>query len=364
MPGLNQRQSRQLLDILEKLYATQTLPEFTSSLLTSIGEVIPSVGVTYNELDLARRRSYDVFLPVPPRLHEVAPLWSKHMKEQPVMAHFMKHRDRRPLAISDFISQRQMHNLGMYSEVFRQLKTEDALCIALEVKGSAIIGMGVGRDRRGFCDRERTAFSLLRPHIAQAWRNVRALTDMRERMQAMSATLAELGVGIVDLDGGKRLRFVSPQAQALIARHLSGLPRLTRAQLIEKLNSWIRGTLKRDTETEVLPPRAPLILESGHGRLIIQPYGDPPGSRFLLREEPRPISPGALRGLGLTERESEVLAWIVEGKTNAEIAVILKASPHTVKRHVEAILSRLGVETRTAAAIVALQAARLVLQAR
>lgn len=57
----------------------------------------------------------------------------------------------------------------------------------------------------------------------------------------------------------------------------------------------------------------------------------------------------------LTPRETEVLHWITEGKTNPEIAVILSASSATVKTHVERILAKLNCETRTAAARVALE---------
>lgn len=357
MSGLDARQSRLLLDTIERIYAAQTFQEFTSILLPSIARLIPALGVTYNEMDLVRRRSIDLIEPVPPRLHEVAPLWRHHMQEQPVVAYFMKHHDRRPRAISDFLSARQMHDLGMYSEVFRHLNTEDALCIALEVHGSAIIGMGVGRDRRGFSDRERLALDLLRPHIAQAWRNVRALTEMRERMEAMEAALASQGLGVIDLDGTGRARFVSPQARALLGRHLGGTSRLARGHVPEELRSWTRQVRSRGSEPGLLPPRAPLVLDSEHGRLIIHLQGNSNGTKLLLREEPKSISAAGLRSLGLTPRECEVLAWIAEGKTNPEIAVILGLSHHTVKRHVEDILQKLAVETRTAAAVAALHAA-------
>jgi DNA-binding CsgD family transcriptional regulator len=51
-----------------------------------------------------------------------------------------------------------------------------------------------------------------------------------------------------------------------------------------------------------------------------------------------------------------VLAWVAEGKTNPEIAQILGLSPRTVGNHLARIYARLGVQTRTAAARVALTA--------
>ncbi len=61
-----------------------------------------------------------------------------------------------------------------------------------------------------------------------------------------------------------------------------------------------------------------------------------------------------LERLGLTPREAEVLAWVAEGKSNGVIGVILGISPRTVQKHLERTFTKLGVETRTAAAAQAL----------
>jgi DNA-binding NarL/FixJ family response regulator len=64
----------------------------------------------------------------------------------------------------------------------------------------------------------------------------------------------------------------------------------------------------------------------------------------------------ALGSLGLTARETEVLTWIAQGKTNYEIGVILSACTGTICKHVEHILCKLDVRNRTAAAVIALAA--------
>ncbi|MEJ2205262.1 MAG: helix-turn-helix transcriptional regulator [Gemmatimonadota bacterium] len=51
----------------------------------------------------------------------------------------------------------------------------------------------------------------------------------------------------------------------------------------------------------------------------------------------------------LSDREVEVLALVARGRTNADIAETLFLSPHTVKRHVANILTKLDVPTRSAA---------------
>jgi DNA-binding CsgD family transcriptional regulator len=58
----------------------------------------------------------------------------------------------------------------------------------------------------------------------------------------------------------------------------------------------------------------------------------------------------------LTAREQEVLHWVAEGKANGDIGRILGCTERTVKKHLQHIFPKLGVETRTAAAIAFLQA--------
>lgn len=53
----------------------------------------------------------------------------------------------------------------------------------------------------------------------------------------------------------------------------------------------------------------------------------------------------------LSKREREVMGWVREGKRNSEISVILGLSTHTVRKHLENAFWKLGVETRTAAAL-------------
>jgi DNA-binding CsgD family transcriptional regulator len=75
---------------------------------------------------------------------------------------------------------------------------------------------------------------------------------------------------------------------------------------------------------------------------------------LLLEEQYRSVPPDALRPLGLTRREAEVLAWVAEGKSSGDIATILGTGRRAVEKHLEHIYPKLGVETRTAAAARAL----------
>jgi DNA-binding CsgD family transcriptional regulator len=98
---------------------------------------------------------------------------------------------------------------------------------------------------------------------------------------------------------------------------------------------------------EELPP-----LRRGKAVLRLKFSRHPQSSRFLIiLEETTAPAPEAT----LTAREREVLEWLGQGKGNVEIGMILGISTHTVKRHVERILAKLGAENRYAAALIGLQ---------
>lgn len=80
--------------------------------------------------------------------------------------------------------------------------------------------------------------------------------------------------------------------------------------------------------------------------------------RQMVQQTSQPLdfgSPIPLESLGLTPREAEVLLWVAQGKTNADVGAILSMSEKTVKIHVGHIFEKLGVETRTAASLVAIE---------
>lgn len=79
---------------------------------------------------------------------------------------------------------------------------------------------------------------------------------------------------------------------------------------------------------------------------------------IVLEERDAPPGPTSLTKLGLTAREAEVLYWIAQGKSNPDIAVILGANVRTVHKHVEHIFQKLGVETRNAAMLAAIEILR------
>ena len=71
---------------------------------------------------------------------------------------------------------------------------------------------------------------------------------------------------------------------------------------------------------------------------------------LLLRKNDRGFT-----ALPVTPREREVLSWLAAGKTDKDIGQILGMSPRTVQKHLQHIYEKLGVETRTAAVVRAME---------
>jgi DNA-binding CsgD family transcriptional regulator len=92
-------------------------------------------------------------------------------------------------------------------------------------------------------------------------------------------------------------------------------------------------------------------------RVHFIPDPDDSSAGYLLMKVSRAaLGSGDLAHLPVTEREREILALVAAGKTNGEIGTILAISARTVQKHLEHIFQKLGVESRTAAAVRALAA--------
>jgi two-component system, NarL family, response regulator LiaR len=115
--------------------------------------------------------------------------------------------------------------------------------------------------------------------------------------------------------------------------------------LIESaLQAGAIGYLLKDVSAEEL---AHAIRDAHAGRSTLSPEA----AQALVHAASQPPAPG----LDLTARERDVLALMVEGLNNTQIAGRLSVSPSTVKSHVSNILSKLGVTSRTEAVTLALR---------
>jgi CheY-like chemotaxis protein/DNA-binding CsgD family transcriptional regulator len=151
-----------------------------------------------------------------------------------------------------------------------------------------------------------------------------------------------------------RLMWQTPLARDLLAEYFGTSAPETPAPLL----AWLRRHL-HDAQRQVEPPK--LTAELGARRLTIRLHRQTGDDDWLIVM--REVSDAAIiesmsLAFKLTAREAEVLYWVVKGKINRDIADIIGSSPATVKKHLERVFAKLGVETRTAAAAMAMNRIR------
>ncbi len=115
------------------------------------------------------------------------------------------------------------------------------------------------------------------------------------------------------------------------------------ASVVGAVKAGAIGYLLKDTQSDELL-RA--IKAAANGQVQLSPQA----AARLVREVRAPESPETL-----TERETDVLRLLAQGKANKEIALALFIGENTVKTHVSSILLKLGVQSRTQAALYARQ---------
>ena len=191
----------------------------------------------------------------------------------------------------------------------------------------------------------------------------RARQEARQAGQARNALdafgYASITVRLIGKNGEQdgKLIWQTPLARDLLMRYYG----TSAPQMPEPVLTWLRRHVQ-DAQRQIEPPR--LSVELGQRRLTFrlhQQTGDGEGDDasaggagdwlIVMREISEDAVVGAMSlSFKLTAREAEVLYWVVKGKINRDIGDILGASPATVKKHLERIYAKLGVETRTAAA--------------
>ena len=178
------------------------------------------------------------------------------------------------------------------------------------------------------------------------------LQSAREKRQTRNA-LDAFGYATITVRASDGcLMWQTPLARELLERYCGTQAPATPNSVHEWLVQCVRGMDHAE------PPK--LTIERGATRLTFrlhQRTGDSDGIAdggdwlIVMRETSDTAVIEAMSlSFKLTAREAEVLYWVVKGKTNKDIGDILGSSPATVKKHLERVFVKLGVETRTAAA--------------
>ena len=180
------------------------------------------------------------------------------------------------------------------------------------------------------------------------------LASARQMRQARSALDAFGQATVAVRAANGRLVWQTPLARKLLHDFFANPEDVAPEELL----TWIANAHRARREGR---EASSLLIAEGSRRLLASFHDQTGDDEWLvvLREESDASAIDSLiAAFRLTQREAEVLYWVVQGKTSIDIGDILGNSPRTVNKHLEHVFEKLGVETRTAAANLALSKMR------
>jgi DNA-binding CsgD family transcriptional regulator len=349
MSVLSQRDLLTILDFLRGAGGIAGPRAFAAYVTAELSRVIPSALTAFAELDLAKRSVHWVMDPPDTNFPNAAQVLAAHIHDNPFILYRKRTGKPGAVRLSDLTTARAFQQTGLYREFYRPLHLQHALACALRLGPGEIAAVALYRSGSDFSERDRLCLDLLRPHLAHLRRSAEVVSQTRRDLALVTRAVEAWNQAFLIMDRRGHFRRTTERAERWLAHYFDPAPRPD--CLPAPLQEWVQSHEAPRGRMDGLPRiRRPFVVERNGRRLTVRLVSQPPDSILLLEEAVTRLEPGALACLGLSSRESEVLALVAAGKTNPSIAAELHISPRTVQTHLERIYRKLGVETRTAAA--------------
>lgn len=345
---LSNQDLRLLLDLVGGCYSVLDAAKFRTSVLSLVREAIPCDLAAYNEVEPGGTRGVALFDP-PERMifDDPGGVLARVAPSSPIIARFAKTRDGRAYKLSDFLRQDELRSTSLWKEALGPLGVDYQIAFTLPSQPTVLVGVTLNHGAHDFSERDRQLLNLARPHLAQAYRNAQIHTEARRRLLALERGLESSDRAAIILQEDGRIRTASRQAQDLLRRGFGSLA-AKGAQIPPDLLRWVERRRSEGPEQD----HVPLVVARAETRLLVRfvrRAGGAGADLLLLELSPDPLSVPALRALGLTVREGEVLRLIAMGETAEGVAAELGIRPSTVRKHLENLYRKLGVRSQAAA---------------
>ncbi|NBD16756.1 MAG: LuxR family transcriptional regulator [Cyanobacteria bacterium] len=209
-------------------------------------------------------------------------------------------------------------------------------------------------DRGNLINCEGCILNVMRQHLRQIDENNSQFSKEQQILIRLKQVFERLGVIVVTLTG--EVQFITQRAEQLLSQYFD---RHAPDSLPEPIEHWFQNQISLFASENTVPSSClSLHIEQAAKQLLIRLIAEPISGQYLLLLEEQKLpsfSIASLELIGLTKREAEILFWVAKDKSNAAIAKVLDCGQGTVRKHLEHIYEKLGVQTRTAAVMVALE---------
>ncbi len=351
--ALGARDLRGVLDVARALSEVADPDEFDSAVLAQVAGLVTADVLSLNDVDPAAGRVRYVMLPedfpLPPQGEET---FLRTMQSHPLAAYAARTGDGSAHKVSDFLSVAQWHATPIYREFYRPIGVEHQIAIALPAPRPLLVAIAISRaPGPDFDERDRAVLDLVRPFLAQSWRNARERVMLRSLLGSVSGASTGDGTGVLLVTDP--LQELTPGALTVLYRYF-GRPALL-SPLPPRVHNWILTQRLNLSDSEDPKLSRPLTATVERRRITLRYL---PATRWhdeviLLRETHEHEATAQLTAAGLSPRETEVVQLVATGATNAQIAALLHVAPSTVKRHLDHVYAKLGVRNRVQAAAAA-----------
>jgi DNA-binding CsgD family transcriptional regulator len=368
MESLTQADWNQMMAALRSLYEPRSLDELPAWSLSILSKLVGAEIFGYTSFSLQDAvipRHYTFPMVEAGIAAESFTTQRQQFLAHPVLANYLNSYDGQALAISDFLSEQEFYcKEALYEGFFQRFGLEDQMLIYFETpslstthpfhQGQDFLGLSLSRDRRNFTERDRLILNLIRPHIRQAHQNAANFTKVQQQLTQLSQATEQVGLIALRMDG--KVQWMTQQSGELLHQYFPHSKAHT--SLPDLLQRWVNQQVSALTQSTRIPdPQPPLCLEQNGKQLRVRFHYHPAiGQVHLLLEETQPdcFLLKSLEMLGLTKREAEVLFWVAKDQSTQDIAKRLGMRDRTVKKHLEHIYEKFGVQTRLAAVMYAL----------
>ena len=251
-------------------------------------------------------------------------------------------------------------NSALHADYYRRIGINHVMALPLRIDNANVISVVFNRGFSDFEDHERAVLDAVRHPLAAIYRNLVACEEAGVGLRCISRLAGDGGWQMMRVTLGGRILDASPAALRLLSRFFPEHASDPGASLPAALFAWLARSRNWGLERLAIDHGQHFTLSHLGSRLTVHFVPDPDAAAtgfLLMKSERLDLRIDHLTRLPLTQREREVLVLVTAGKTNGEIATVLTISARTVQKHLEHIFQKLGVETRTGAAVRALAAA-------
>lgn len=335
--ALEEGDSAAILELVEVLTAAETLDDYSRLAMIGMRALIPCIDSSYNEMNPSAGRIQWTAEPENSRMGEFAPLFSRLMRQNPLVTHFEATADTRAMMWSDLVSPDELQQTELWREMFRPLGVYSQMAMVVPTPPGIVVGFAVNTDEVGFSERDRAIFNTLRPHLSHLYRSIRLLEETREGRNWTGALANEDGV----------IEAVTENACDL--EELAGVGLNEGERLPEPMRRpFLNGVNGYDASQPAVRSKSTRLSEEAEGVASWHVPG-PIGPHVVVVQTRVDASARRMAEAGLSPRETEVALQLTEGGTNAVIANRLGIAEGTLRKHLERIYRALDVTDRASA---------------